>query len=378
MTIHCVGIVMVGTFPPPVHGMAVVNAAVRDRLKNVGIDIRPLDIAAPGLRRGFFARVGRIPRILRALASLIVMRRLRGQTLYMSVSGGFGQIYELFFVTLARLRGMRLYLHHHSYAYLDRRSQLASSLLGMAGAQAWHVVLTPGMAHRLQAHYAQVRRVVPVSNAALLLGDASTVPMPRNRLGMIGFLGNISAAKGVFVFLDVCAALQARGFPVRCLLAGPFQDAFTERAVRERLAGLSNVEYRGPLYGMEKTRFYAGIDVLLFPSQYANEAEPLVVHEAMAAGTPVIAYDRGAISEIIEQACGVVVPQDADFVALAIAQLEAWWKAPVKLTAASQAAVARFTALREASARRWDTVQRALSGATADQLNITSNASKEA
>ncbi|MGK2925646.1 MAG: hypothetical protein ACSLE2_08485 [Lysobacterales bacterium] len=38
----------------------------------------------------------------------------------MSVSGGLRQVYELAFLLLARMRGMRLFLHDHSLEYLDR------------------------------------------------------------------------------------------------------------------------------------------------------------------------------------------------------------------------------------------------------------------
>jgi Glycosyltransferase len=346
------------------HGLAAVNAEVRRRLQVSGVPLQVLNIAASGLQRGVFARLGRLPRVLGALVSLAFAPRRRGQALYLSISGGLGQVYEVLFAVLGRVFGMRLFFHHHSYAYLDRRSRITAALTRLGGMQAMHIVLSPGMACRLQTEYPQVRRVVAVSNAALLLANGTAGSLPRRELARIGFLGNLSAEKGVFVFLDVCGGLLARGHATRCLLAGPFQDARTELLVLQRLAKLPNVDYIGPQYGKDKEDFYQRIDALLFPTQYANEAEPLVIHEALAAGAPVIAWNRGAISEIVDAECGLLVARDADFVAAAITQLSTWRQSPVKLSAASVAATTCFARLREASEGRWDTVQTQLTGTT--------------
>ena len=75
--------------------------------------------------------------------------------------------------------------------------------------------------------------------------------------------------------------------------------------VRERLKHVRVIDYVGPRYGRDKDAFYDSIDVLVFPTQ--NEAEPLVVHEAIERGVPVIAYGSGAIPEIINSDCGRVV-----------------------------------------------------------------------
>ena len=110
---------MVGAFPPPMIGMAAVNGAVRAQLEETGIPLVAINVAAPSLDRSPFSRLGRLPNALRGLLRFAI-RAHHGETLYMSVSGGFGQLYELLFLLLARLHGMRIFLHHHSYAYLDQ------------------------------------------------------------------------------------------------------------------------------------------------------------------------------------------------------------------------------------------------------------------
>ena len=350
-------VVMVGAFPPPVHGMAAVNAIVRQQLIASGAVLSSFDIAAKGLHRGLWSRLGRLPRALRGLFSLMHMRGLGERALYMSVSGGLGQVYELLFVLLARSKAMRVFLHHHSFAYLDRPHRVTTWLVAAAGKHATHIALSPGMAERLRSSYPRVGSVVAISNAALLLSVFAEPAPVKVRLRMLGFLSNIAVEKGVLEFLDVCAAVQERGLPINARLAGPFQDAKVEQVVRQRLADLPHVEYLGPVYGEHKADFYAGTDVLLFPTRYVNEAEPLTVHEAMSAGVPVIAYGRGAIPEILTPACGEVVSIGDDFKSAAMAQIVAWHEAPQMFQAASLAASARFAMLRAENMKYWEAVK---------------------
>ncbi|MEW6169459.1 MAG: glycosyltransferase family 4 protein [Pseudomonadota bacterium] len=356
-------VVMAGAFPPPVHGMAAVNAAVRDVLQRAGATPLVIDLAAPSLDRSLAARLGRLPRVLGGLGRLAGRRGLRHATLYMSVSGGLGQAYELAFILLARLRGMRLFLHHHSFAYLDRPGLLTRALVRAAGDDAAHVALSGGMAERLQTAY-RADRVMPVSNAVFFV-MADTPAVVRTRLETLGFLGNISAEKGAFEFLDLMAAAGKSGLTLRARLAGPFQDAATEKAVRERLASLPQVEYVGPQYGADKDAFYAGIDALIFPTRYVNEAEPVTVHEALSRGIPVIAYGRGCIPEIVGADCGLVIDPAEPFVPAALAKLESWLADPAAFEAASRAAAARFARTYDENEARWQALLAELTGAVA-------------
>ena len=355
-------IVMLGTFPPPVHGMSAVNAAVRDRLQTAGARVRVIDTAPASLDRGMPARLGRLPRVMLGLLRLAATRRLRGAALYISVSGGVGQAYDLAFLLLARARGMRVFVHHHSFAYLYARRRLAYGLVRAAGRDAIHITQSEAMAERLRTLYG-VADVSAVSNAVFLVGAAESVRVqPRAALRVLGFLGNIAAEKGIFEFLDLMAALRRSGLSLEGRIAGPFQDAATEVQVRQRLRDLPHVEYAGARYGAEKDAFFDSIDTLIFPTLYANEAEPLVIHEAMQHAVPVIAYGRGCIPERVTQACGCVIPPAESFVPAATAQIEAWVRVPGRFEAASVAAAARHASLRTAYARHWQVIEARLLG----------------
>jgi glycosyltransferase involved in cell wall biosynthesis len=52
------------------------------------------------------------------------------------------------------------------------------------------------------------------------------------------------------------------------------------------------------------------LDIFLFPTRYVNEAEPLVIYEAMRRGVHVIACDRGSIAEMLRDGAGLVLPAE--------------------------------------------------------------------
>jgi glycosyltransferase involved in cell wall biosynthesis len=354
-------IVMVGPFPPPVHGLATTNAAVRDHLEALGAEIRTINTAASSLNRSWLARFGRLPSALRGWVRLATMRGLHRATIYLSVSGGLGQVYEAAFIALARLRGMRVFVRHASFAYIDEPTRLARILIALTGPSAVHVTQSQGMADRLQTIYG-MPLVVPISNAVLYAQGEITSVCVRRELRVVGFFSNLSAEKGVFDFLDLMAAIEAEKLPLQAKLAGLYQDAQTERTVHARLKNLHGARYLGPVYGADKEEFLSGIDVLVFPTRYKNETEAKVNHEAMSHGIPVIAYGRGCIPEIVGPDCGMVIDPTEPFVPAALAQIKIWLDDPAAFEAASRGAAQRFAETSAQNERRWRTLLNDLTG----------------
>lgn len=355
---------MVGAFPPPVHGMAAVNKAMWDALREAEVEPRVINLAAFSLNRSLRSRLGRLPRVLRGLMSLSGVRRARSGVgvLYMSVSGGYGQLYELAFLFIARLKRMKIYLHHHSFAYMDQPNKLARKLFRMGGVNATHIVLSPGMGATLKECY-RIHNTAAISNAVFFPPSGSTeTQRSRAEMKTLGFISNISVEKGIFEFLDLMKAVQDAGLSVRAKVAGPFQDMQTEGRVRRQLAKLAAVEYIGPKYGVEKDAFFTTIDALVFPTGYINEAEPLILHEAMARAIPIIAYGRGCIPEIVGTKCGRVIDPGQPFVAEALAQVKAWRADSVSFERASKSAQMRFFRTYAENQMRWQALLCELTG----------------
>jgi len=185
-------------------------------------------------------------------------------------------------------------------------------------------------------------RIRVLGNAALIPGPPPVPTRPTAEPLTLGFLGNITRSKGIGAFMATVRGLAAAGRPVRALIAGPI----TQPGLAAEIAWfLAEDPVRraslGTVSGPVKRAFLTGIDALLFPSAYPNEAQPLTVFEALAAGRPVLATPVGGIPGQIER--DWCLPAQG-FAAAAARVVAGWQDRPDTHAAACATARARFDA----------------------------------
>jgi len=216
-----------------------------------------------------------------------------------------------------------MFVHHHSFAYIIAPSFVNRLLFSIVRRET-HVVLSRHMREELIRIYRlDPAKVRVVSNAAFLAPVEENLHVAEAESPVrLGFLSAVSFEKGIGEFFSVLAELKRAGIPYVGRVAGPLNPAIRQQ-FETLLRSSSDVTYLGPIYDQAKTAFYRDLDILLFPTDYANEAEPLVIHEAMRSGVHVIACDRGAISEMLTHGAGIVCAK-ASFVATASVQIGAF------------------------------------------------------
>lgn len=110
---------------------------------------------------------------------------------------------------------------------------------------------------------------------------------------------------------NAIAAVEKLG--AKLLLASridPTQQEYFEKTIKPHLN--ENIQYAGELQDSELSDFYGNAKALLYPIEW-EEPFGLVVAEAMACGTPVIAYRRGSMEELIKDGkTGFVVESDIE------------------------------------------------------------------
>ncbi len=129
----------------------------------------------------------------------------------------------------------------------------------------------------------------------------------------VGFVGRLSAEKGVRRLLTVERALLAAGLPCRLVIVG-------DGGEREWLGRhLSRAEFRGVLHGEDLARAYADMDIFVFPSE--TDTFGNVVLEAMASGVPVVAMARGGPQFTVAAGTSGLLVENEDALAAATVAL---------------------------------------------------------
>jgi glycosyltransferase involved in cell wall biosynthesis len=322
-------VVVIGPLPPPVHGAALVTAAVMDRLVRTGASIHVINTRGTRHRRPMGYHFSRAVVHLRGVGSLWRGRRRKVRTLYITGAGGAGLWYQAALALIGRLLGYQVFVHHHSFSYLRTRRYAMVALTVAAGKTARHITLCERMSQLLVRRYRSVRNTVICSNAGVLAPAQLRNPGRRRGAGLtevpplaVGHLSNLSVDKGLGLVFESMRALREVAIPARFLLAGAPSDARGTKVLNAgRTEFRDSLEYYGPLERHEVDLFLEKLDVFLFPSTYEHEAEPLVVLEAARCGVPAIAFDVGCIRGLVVDPSWLV-PLSASFPAAVIRMAE--------------------------------------------------------
>ncbi|ARJ42783.1 glycosyl transferase [Pantoea alhagi] len=130
--------------------------------------------------------------------------------------------------------------------------------------------------------------------------------------GYLAFLGRISPEKGPE---RAIAIARRAGLPLRIAAKVDSADREYFEGCVKPLLDDPLIEFIGEINDAEKGRFLADAKALLFPVDWP-EPFGLVMIEAMASGTPVIAWRCGSVPEVIDHGVtGLIVDNEDDAVA---------------------------------------------------------------
>ncbi|MFC5452468.1 glycosyltransferase family 4 protein [Paenibacillus aestuarii] len=108
------------------------------------------------------------------------------------------------------------------------------------------------------------------------------------------FLGRIIKEKGVLHAITIAEKTHKR-----LIIAGPIKDKHLfQKYIAPRIRSNPRIHYVGPVGGKRKQELLKHAKCVLFPSIW-EEPFGLVMIEALACGTPVIALKRGSVPEVL-------------------------------------------------------------------------------
>jgi glycosyltransferase involved in cell wall biosynthesis len=150
-------------------------------------------------------------------------------------------------------------------------------------------------------------------------------PHPSGRY--LAFLGRISPEKRPDRAIEIATR---SGLPLKIAAKIDRADqAYWDEEIRPIIQAHSNVEFVGEINEHEKARFLGEAAALLFPVDWP-EPFGLVMVEAMACGTPAIAFGRGSVPEVLEDGASGFIVDTLEQAVLAVRQIASLDRAKVR------------------------------------------------
>lgn len=136
--------------------------------------------------------------------------------------------------------------------------------------------------------------------------DIAPAALPDSAEGEVqfGYMGNISAIKGLPDLLDACDLLAGRG-EVKFRLHVHGSQLFEDKTLAERIERSKNelktsIRYYGRYAQADVARCYGTFECLVFPSVWWENA-PLVLYEALHHQRDIVAYPHGGGAEFVRR-----------------------------------------------------------------------------
>jgi glycosyltransferase involved in cell wall biosynthesis len=302
---------LVSNLAPPVHGVSMFNAALLEELERRGEPVRVFRIGSSRARSiGRFSIVkalrdgGLIARFLAAS----LWRRLRGggrAVLYFTPSQGGPAVFrDAVVATIGRACFDRVIGHVHGCSWLGRYREG-----GLAARAMRHALASCDQVICLGDRFTRAMRTatgidcVSVDNGAPATRGGKARSWPSNGAPLtLLYLGSFILSKGLWAAAEAAVLLHGRGRSVRLQCAGSWRKEAErvgfERHFREAMKR-GVIQFLGPVDELGRAKALLEANILVLPTRYPHEGQPLVLIEAMSAGVVPITTDQGGIPDLM-------------------------------------------------------------------------------
>ncbi len=261
---------------------------------------------------------------------------------YAETAGLDGRVWEALHVAHALSRSREFDLVHSHLDWLPLafaahcQAPLLTTIHGFSGRG-----ILPAYASAKSAHFVSISnadRAPELSYAATIYHgvDLETLPLSRQTGDQLVAFGRIHPDKGTATAIDI-----ARRAGRRLVICGIVQD---ERYFRELVLPHiddDRVTYLGSVGPQERAQVLGSAAALLHPIAFA-EPFGLSVVEAMACGTPVIAYPLGSMPEVIDDGVTGYLVADVEAAVAAVQKLGALERSTIRRVAEQRFGAARM------------------------------------
>jgi glycosyltransferase involved in cell wall biosynthesis len=317
-------VILVGQTPPPVHGQALaIERLVHAPFSRIAIHHVPMDFSKAIEDVGRL-RLRKLWRLLRLIWRVLRVRSRTGaRILYFPPAGPalVPVLRDMVFLAVVRPFFPAVVFDFHAEGLWDMEPRLPAPMRPLFRSAYHNATLA---IHKYPPEWN--RRALPARrNVVVPYGIEDEFPAyetaPREPHGFtVLYVGILTPGKGIWTLLESLSALLERGIEVHAVFVGEFASPGVEAEWKERVAhaGIAGrVRHLGRLEGDAKWLEFRQADVFCFPSEYENEALPLVVIEAMQFVLPVVASAWRGIPSLVQDGVTGFLVGPRDPVALA-------------------------------------------------------------
>jgi len=300
-------VLVVSQVPPPLHGSTLVTRLFLDLLDDHGFEVTLVD-------RRFSTSVREVGRFSsrKVLSALLLVARLVRSVVrnrpavcvFFITNRKFSALVDWMLIELLRLFKVPVvhYVHTSGYRALAGSRAWRFVVARMLGGASRVVILGDRLSDDVAPWVAEGDvRVIPNATdprdpegSAAVSRWGTEGPVPR-----VLFFSNLMREKGAVEFARLSEALLRLGVEAQFLMLGASSDPETRSEIDVIVGSHDSISYGGVVEGDEKWATLSDADVMVFPSTYQYEAQPLSIIEAFAMSCPVVAYDIGGIADLV-------------------------------------------------------------------------------
>lgn len=277
-------ILFAAQLPPPHNGASIINKYVLSLVKQNFKSYDFVNMTGQGKKVSYiFSRIWKSAKLCMLL---IRNSSRRNSTIYyMSISDGWGMLFEIIPWMLAGILTRKRIMHHHSFSYCYKKSLLMYLMQKIKKKSIINIVLCES--HK-QSFYSVYKNSTLKNNIKIVENDfviedfkAKDKTKTKEKL-IIGHMSNLSIEKGLDKVIKIFDFFKSDN-TIIFEIAGPVLNKDLKNLLNTYANNYpDSFYYRGSLYNETKANWYKTLDIFLFPSNYNAETYPLVILEAIS------------------------------------------------------------------------------------------------
>ncbi|MED5099948.1 glycosyltransferase family 4 protein [Niallia circulans] len=304
-------LLIIGPIPPPIHGESMaLNSVLKSKLINKAMLIEVLNTS-----KNDFQSAGKISVKRLYIDGMNILKlakwtfRNQKQIVYLSISQTkLGLIRDSIFILVAKLNKNKVITHLHGNNLGNTIDSLSPFIKKVLIKKAFKkincgIILGRGLEDNYKGLIENIKIVPNGINENFITNTEYKNKKKEEGYLNIIYLSNLMKDKGYKLLIDCTIELLKNNYKINLKLAGAVEDKneFEELMAKVQLEGYENfITYKGIVADEEKKKLLLASDIMILPTTYKIEGQPLSIIEGMSAGLPIISSERGVIPDLIQ------------------------------------------------------------------------------